>query len=734
VGWAFTHSHSANWHPMTWLSHMLDCQCYALNPAGHHLTSLLFHTANSVLLFLLLRFLTGAVWRSACVAAFFALHPMHLASVAWIAERKDVLSAFFGLLCLWAYAAYAKERESGASSPTSGPASRITPHGSRITPHAYLLSLAFYALGLMSKPMLVTWPFVMLLLDFWPLGRLRLSSLGRLLLEKLPFFVLAMVSSVLTFQVQKAWGGVVPIEHVPLGLRLVNLPISYFRYLCKLVWPDDLAVIYPYIRQWPRWEVLVAVLVVVGFSLLAIWQRKNRPYLLAGWAWFLGTLVPVIGLVQVGNQSIADRYAYLPAIGFFILAVWGIADLLGPGQDVAGRDAGAPRWLGVVLAKSGTAAAIALIALLVMLLPAQIMHWQNTETLFQHALKVTTNNFVAYNSLGFYFRDLRECKQAERCYRAAIIANPGGQYSWHGLASVLIDQQKYEEAAADCQVALQLDPGMAQAHATLGLALIKQSKTNEAVLHYSEALRLLPDYAPAHYNLANALAAQGKFEQAREHYQASLRSDPDSADAADARNNLAYILARDGRFDQAISEFRAALAQRPRLWQAHFGLGDVLLRQGKYDQAADAFSEALRLKADQALPHCQLALALSRQGKTKSAIEHYREALRLAPDFAAALNRLAWILATDPDPQIRHGTEAVELAERACKGTDYKQPIMLQTLAAAYAETGRYADAISALEKAQPLLPSQGQSELAHRNRELLELFRAGHPYREVFR
>ena len=444
VGWAFTHGYSGNWHPVTWMSHMLDCQVYGLAPAGHHLINLLLHAANSVLVFLLLRYLTGAAWCSAGVAALFALHPLHVESVAWVAERKDLLSAFFGLLCLWAYAAYARESGIGrqasqdvdprAQEPSLGPkpgsrqSSALLPNladGPRsASPRPrfsawYVVALLCFTLGLMSKPMLVTWPFVLLLLDFWPLRRFTLSNINtqlpvilRLVREKIPFFALSAASSIVTFLVQQGWGAVVPLEHVPLALRLLNVPVSYLRYLGKLAWPMDLAVMYPYVLGWPAGVVLGALLVLAGTTFLVLWQHRQRPYLLIGWAWFLGTLVPVIGLVQVGNQSIADRYTYLPSIGIFVLVVWGVAEMVGakPARRVIGAVAAA-----VVL----TACALRA--------QTQALCWQTTETLFRHALAVTSNNVVAHNSLGFYHVTQSNVQEAQRAFRAALAIQPACQ-------------------------------------------------------------------------------------------------------------------------------------------------------------------------------------------------------------------------------------------------------------------------------------------------------------------
>jgi len=594
VCWAFTQGYSGNWHPLTWLSHMLDCQLFGLKPAGHHMTNLLLHMVNSVLVFLVLRSLTGALWRSACVAAFFALHPLHVESVAWIAERKDVLSAFFGLLCLWAYGRYAevqrltpevpsREAVAGktpAANCKKAQAAHFTFHVSRLTSHAsffYALALVFLALGLMCKPMLVTWPCLLLLLDFWPLGRTGIMHQGRftfhvsritqLLIEKVPFFALTAASSVVTFLVQRGWGAVAPLDDMPLGLRLANVPVSYLRYLGKLIWPSDLAVIYPYVQSWPAGVVAEAVLVLAGVTALALWQRHRRPSLLVGWAWFLGTLVPVIGLVQVGNQSIADRYTYLPSIGFFVLVVWGAAAVLG-GSRVGRR-------MGATLA----AMAVVIFALMAR---TQVSYWQNTDTLFSHTLAVTKQNAVAQNSLGFYYASRGQPEAAILAFQAALAIQPANPYSWQGLGSALIDQRKYAEAVAACDAALKVNPHMAQAHSTLGLALTKLGQTNDAVRHYEEALRLQPELAEANYNLANALAAQKQYDAARQHYEASLRSDPGSADA---HNNLAYMLLQQGKLERAEAEFRLALALQPDLWQARRGLASVLMRQGKTEEA-----------------------------------------------------------------------------------------------------------------------------------------------------
>ncbi len=613
IQWAFTHSHSGNWHPLTWMSHMLDCQLYGTNASGHHLTSVVFHCLNTLVLYGMLRSLTGAMWRSVFVAGLFALHPLHVESVAWVAERKDVLSGGFGLLCLWAYGAYVKTR---ADLPEPAPGKASFRRGPR--PEAYYaLSLALFALGLMCKPMLVTWPCLMLVLDYWPLRRLpragetQTRMALRLVGEKIPFFALSVAGCFITFLTQQGAGALAPLNSAPMAARISNAVTAYFLYIKKLAWPTRLSVIYLDTGTSSAVFVLVASLVLVALTVLVWRLRRSRPYLLTGYAWYLGTLVPVIGIIKVGNQSMADRYSYLPAIGLFIMLAWGVAELSSArhGRTVIGTFAGAMLAAAALLAQN------------------QLRVWQNTETLFRHAIAVTENNYIAYNSLAFYLADLGESRQADSWLRASLSINPNSAPAWNKLGSVLVKQERYTEAISNCLVALRINPGMPEAHTTLGLALLKQGQTNEALGHYAEALRLSPDYAPAHYNLANALAKQGQYENAREHYEASLRSDPYSADA---HNNLAYLLAREKRLDEAIAHFRIALHRQPGSWQARYGLGEVLAKQGRFAEAGLEYSEVVRQRPELAIAHFQLAVSLVRQGKISEALSSITQARRYA--------------------------------------------------------------------------------------------------------
>jgi tetratricopeptide (TPR) repeat protein len=774
VRWAFTRAHAANWHPLTWLSHMLDCQLYGLKPLGHHVTSLLFHTANTLLLFGLLKRLTGAFWRSALVAALFALHPLHVESVAWVAERKDVLSTFFFMLTLLAYARYAEqagstekasdrgqESESNAGTQKTNHVSRITHHVSRPTHHAslfYLLSLFCFALGLMSKPMLVTVPFVMLLLDCWPLRRFQIaglntrsSALWRLVGEKAPFFMLSAASCVVTVIAQQKGGALssfAGVTGVSMESRIINTPISYAWYLAKLLWPTDLAVIYPYERDWPLVQALLAAALLVALTGVAWWQACRRAYLAVGWLWFLGKLVPVIGLVKVGAQSIADRYTYLPAIGLFIALAWGLADLT----------AGWPnRTLPLA---AGAAAVLAACALAV---GAQLLYWQNTESLFQHALAVTRNNYIANNNLGLYIAEHGQLELAKKYYRAAIQIAPSYPPPWNNLGTTLVQQRRYEDAIVVFEGALNLNPRSAEAESNLGAALSCLDKPDEAVPHLQEAIRLNPEHSMAHFNLGNALLRKDRLPEAIEQFRITTQLNPHYAEAY---SNLGLVLVKQRKPEEAAVEFRHALALQPGLFTAHYGFGELLIDQGKFDEAieqlaevlrlqpnheparvqlgiarashgkldeaVEAFSAALRLQPDDASAQYHLAAALASQHKTQEAIGHYREALRILPDFAEALNNLAWILAANPDAHVREGRQAVVLAERACKLTGYKQPIMVGTLAAAYAEAGRFDEAVTNAEKARTMAEQANQMELAAKNRALLDLYLSGQPARDT--
>ena len=518
--WAFTTSHTGNWHPLTWISHMLDCELYGLNPEGHHLTNVLFHMANAILLFVVLRWMTGAIWRSGLVAALFALHPLHVESVAWVAERKDVLSTFFWMLTMVAYVHYVNR-----------------PGGKR-----YLLVLITFALGLMAKPMLVTLPFVLLLLDYWPLNRFKpravtgsvedqplgfrssgddKSPILKAVMEKTPLFLMSLFSCVVTVMAQQEAGAISTLEIVPFKLRIANGLVSVVAYMGKMIWPQDLAVFYPHpVSDLQIWKPVVAGLFLLILSTVALWVAQRCRYVLVGWLWYLGTLVPVLGLVQVGEQAMADRYTYVPLIGLFIVVVWGFADLVKGWRS--------RRW---VVSVSAAVMVLALMAGSWL----QVAHWKNSIKLFKHALDVTTNNYVAHYTLG---------------NALALQGNLTGSVSHYNKA-------------------LQIHPNFAEAHNNLGNALALQGNLTGAISHYNKALQINPDHAEAHRNLAVGLDRQGRHQEAIQHYAEVLRISPHDAQS---HNNLGVALAEQGRLKEAVAHFTEALRIDPNFKEAQRNL------------------------------------------------------------------------------------------------------------------------------------------------------------------
>jgi tetratricopeptide (TPR) repeat protein len=593
--WAFSTGHVGNWHPVTWLSHMLDCELYGLNPRGHHLTNVIFHMVNSVLLFLVLRLMTGAVWRSGLVAALFALHPLHVESVAWVSERKDVLSTLFWLLTMWAYCGFAR----------------------RSLRSRYLLALLCFMLGLMAKSMLVTLPFVLLLLDYWPLERLGLKrSAGRataanqngsqykelsrqvrcLLWEKVPFFVLSAVICVVTFSTQKSGGGVKSFELVPLQGRIANAVLSYVKYISKMIWPQDLAALYPLpLDGPPMWQVPWAALLLLFITLVAIKTIRRHPYVSVGWFWYLGTLVPVIGLVQVGPQAMADRYTYIPLIGLFIVVSWGVHHLATLW----------PRRKSFLVLLT----AVLLVALMIRT-HQQLRHWRTTSTVFLHTLDV-----IDTRSLGDLLKyDVFTLDEAIAHYSEPGKLKPDHAIAHNILGINLVNQGRIEEAISQFTQALKIDPHYALAHNNLGALHARAGRLDEAVYHYSEALRLEPEHAKAHNNLGEVLHRQGRFDEAASHFSRALRTDPDYAEA---HHNLGIVLAGQGRLDEAIAQLSQAIESKPDYPEAHNSLGIVLARQGNLDQAIDHFSEALRLKPDYKQARTNLEFALRDAGQLK---------------------------------------------------------------------------------------------------------------------
>jgi protein O-mannosyl-transferase len=548
VIWAFTTNHSANWHPLTWLSLMLDCQLFGANPGWMHLMNLILHLANTLLLFAVFRKMTGALWQSAFVAAAFAIHPMHVESVAWIAERKDVLSTLFLLLTLAAYVSYV--RRPGLV--------------------RYVLTVLLFASGLLAKPMLVTLPFLLLLLDYWPLGRFdshqtikassrqkRQSSpapdkrriLYRAIIEKIPFIAFSVVSSVITFLVQRSGGAMVGIDVLPLKLKFANAFLSYARYISKMFWPQNLAVFYPFdVRTIQSWQVVLCALLMIVVSVLAIRFGRKQRYLPVGWFWFVGTLIPVIGLVQVGGQSLADRYTYISYIGLFIMIAWGLPELLSKWPQ---RKNALGLSMVIVLTTLGICA------------HRQVSFWNNSLTLFSHAIEVTQNNYIAHDSIGVAYNSLG----------------------------------RYQDAIESYKQAIKIKPDYADAHYNLGVACGKLGRWQDAVESYKQAIKIKPDYTKAHYNLGISYEGLGRYQDAIEAYKQAIRIEPDYADAY---INLGVTYYRLGRYKDAVEPYKQAIRIRPDIVLAHYNLGVAYLVTGDKSSALEEYKILKTLDAEQA--------------------------------------------------------------------------------------------------------------------------------------
>ena len=588
--WAFTHVHAGNWHPLTWISHMLDCQLFGLQPAGHHFTNVAIHAATSVFLFLSLRKMTRSLWRSAFVAAVFAVHPLHVESVAWVAERKDELSALFFVLTIMAYARYVRR---GGFFP-------------------YATVVVVFALGLMCKPMLVTLPLILLLLDYWPLNCLEQkgATLGRLIAEKVPLLAMAVGAGVATLFAQGA--ALQPIARFPFLLRLGNAVVAYVDYLRQTFWPVDLAVFYPWDASRVNLpSVGVALLILVTVT-VAVFLFRRRRYLTTGWFWFVLMLGPVIGIIQVGNQAHADRYTYLPQIGLVLMLTWAVADLVGRWRPA--------RYLLATIA-------IAVVATLAWTARLQTAFWRDSELLWSHALACTTDNTVAEENLG----------------------------------QALFEHGKINKALFHLEKALRIEPNDAIAHGALGAILLRvPGEQNEALAHLQRSLEIYPNQASAQSALGVALLEAGDASESLKHLQAAIALDPNDSDA-------------------------------------HYNLGNTLLQLNEPQQA-----EA-----------------------------EYEKAFQMNPKDAEAINNLAWVLATWPDSVGRDGAKAVEWAQKGDFLMQQHSAVHAATLAAAYAEVGRFADAITTAERALKLATDAGDNDRAEFIRVQLELYHSNLPLRD---
>ena len=712
IVWAFTTFYASNWHPLTWISHMLDCQLYGLNPLGHHLTNLLLHTANTALLFLFLNRATGALWRSALVAGLFAWHPLHVESVAWIAERKDVLSAFFFLLTIGAYVRYAEK------SVISDQWSVVWKKGRAAW---YCGALAFFALGLLSKPMLVTVPFVLLLLDYWPLMRgaraeaRMVKLIGALLLEKVPFFVLAGLVCVLTVLAQGRAYSIVSNAALPLSTRMGHAAISYAHYVGATFGPRRLAAYYPYESKEPVSEIMLACGFLVLITVMAVWFAKRRPYLLVGWLWFLGMLVPVIGLVQVGDQAWADRYTYLPLIGIFMAVVWEGAQLLD--EKIAN-----PKARGRFAAVASAAVALPLLGMTW----HQVGYWKSSRSLFEHAAAVTENNAKAITLLGSLLAEEGKLDEARSYYARALAYDSRNPQAHYSLGKLLEREGKLNEAITEYEHALWFKPLREETHIRIGMLLAKQNRSSEAAAQYQAALDFNPQSAAALNNLARLLHTEGRSDEAIEKYSSALKIDPG---LAEAHNNLGVLLLQKGKISEGVAQLREALRLKRSDPETEYNLAMGLNQQSQWNEAALLFARIAPARPQDANLYCEYGLALSNLGRTREAMRCYAHALLIQPDLPAALDRLAWILVTDPDPSIRNGAEALPMAQRAYELTGMKDAEKLLTLAAAYAENGRFAEAAETVKKTEQL-PKMNQpfNSMAQR---MLEAFRSEKPWRE---
>ena len=633
VKWAFCTSTAANWHPVTWLSHMLDCELFGLKAWGHHLTNLLLHTANTFLVFLVLRRMTGAFWRSWFVAGLFGLHPMHVESVAWVAERKDVLSTLFWLLTLWAYARYAQKRPR-VESRGSGADITVQALDSRLSTLDYFLALLLFACGLMSKPMVVTLPFVLLLLDYWPLNRFGNNRVWPLVREKLPFFLLAAASSVVTFVVQRTVGAMAATTTLPMGARLENALVSYAGYLGKLIFPTNLAVIYPfpYPFHWPLGDLISAGLLLLGISIFVITMRRQQPWLLVGWLWFVGTLVPVIGLVQVGLQAMADRYSYVPSIGLFIFLSWGAGALT-------------KGWRHRVIVLSG-AATVAL-ALCAGLAWRQVGYWKDTRTLFQHAIDATKDNFIAYSNLGDYELAQGNYDEAIKLCGEATRLMPSYHLAYSPLGAALCKSGRLTEGIQELQLAVKMDPDTAQPHSDMADALVQKGQGADAINEYRETIRLNPEMLDARNRLGVLLENSGHLDEAIQQFEEVIRINPAYVSAY---NNLGLALESQGRLDQAFAEFKMAVRLDPHDAKGHFGLSLALKVKGRLDEAIGEFEEGLKLEPDTPQAHNELGVMLGQKGRWDEAITQFQEAVRLKPDYDEAKSNLSSALKKKAPP------------------------------------------------------------------------------------
>jgi tetratricopeptide (TPR) repeat protein len=702
--WAFTTLHAGYYQPATWVSLQLDAQLFGGRPWGFHLGNVLWHTANVVLVFAVLRRLTGDLGRSAAVAALFAVHPLHVESVAWVTERKDVLSLFFGLVTLLAYAAWVERRGTWR----------------------YLLVLAAFALALVAKPMLVTLPFVLLLLDFWPIQRVKLvapreppasqsaiCNLQSVIVEKLPLFALSFAMAALTVHAHWRTGGLVPLDHLPFGARLANAVVACAWYLGKTFWPVGLAPFYPYrTHELTDGQVVASAGLLLAVTAAALAVIKTRPYLAVGWLWFLGTLVPVLGLLQAGEQPVADRFTYFPHLGLFLMVVWGVAGVLPPAL---------PRALAAAL----TVAACLALAVCSRL---QLAHWQDSRSVLEHALRVTEDNPAAHNALGTALAKQGRLEAARAHFSEAVRLDPRSVKARLNLGQALLALGRPAEAVGPYREALRLHSGAAMAHFHLGVALYQSGQSRAARDQFAEAVRLDPELTLARFNMGIVLAEEGDTAGAVSQWRRALDLDPESAAAVHAQ--LGRVLLRAGRCEEAAEHYREALRREPGSASTAYQAGRAAARCGRPEEAEEAFRRAIRLEPGMVHGRCALALLCARRGKQEEARALYAEAFRLDAQWPRRLGEEAWSLATNPEAKRRDGLLAVELAEQACEATENREARLLDVLASAYAEVGRFDRARAMALWGMARARARGDEAQAREIEARLERYQRARPYR----
>jgi tetratricopeptide (TPR) repeat protein len=721
LAWAFTTSHANFWHPLTWLSLMLDVQLFGAGAGAPHVTNALLHLASVLVLFLALVRMTGAPGRSAFVAALFAVHPLHVESVAWISERKDVLSTFFMMLTLWCYASYVERQRRGEGT----------------TKVSYLAALGLFALGLMAKPMLVTLPFAMLLLDWWPLRRATVfrgeahddgasprtwRAWAPLVREKLPFLALAAVSGAVAFVAQRSGGAVAALESFPFSGRIANALHSSLAYIVKMFWPAGLMAFYPYPQVISVWPAAGALLALAAVSAVVVWMAPRRPYLAVGWFWYVGTLLPVSGLVQVGSHAMADRYTYVPLIGLFVMIAWGASEL-------AGRARGRQVLLGTV--------ACGVLAACTVTTRAQVMTWKDSVALWQHALDVMPANYYAHNGLGLELSRQGRSREAMAHFAEASRIARGFPNGHNNLGLLLADGGRIDEAIAEYRQAIQLAPGYLQARINLGNALLKIGRPDQAITQYDEAIRLdpdsaeartdlgnalldvgradeamqryreaihlHPDFASAHYNLGNALQRGGRLTEAVEHYHEALRLES-PADSVETHNNLGATLERLGRLDEAVAQFNEALRLAPGSARARNNMGNVFLQMGRPAEAAGQYRDAIRNEPNYAEAHMNLGNALADMGRLEDAEREHRQAVQIDPQSANAHYNLANTLRQRGrlEEALAHYTETLRLEGASAE--------VHRALGATLEGLGREAEAVTHYQEALRVQPNEPEA------------------------